>query len=118
MALTAALNSMEICPHCGATVGRTDKECGACHRGLTGKALLSPTVARRPETVSAGAILLILAALAAGAVGLMLLVGGPTIGIGAAVGLGVIGGGCLFAVLARIVQAGAHHAEMIAALRQ
>lgn len=112
----AAVN--ELCPHCSGMVARTDRECPHCHKGLTGKALLSPAFAARPETVSAGAILLIVIALMTAAVGLLLVVGGPTIGIGAPLGLGVIGGACLFAVLSRIVQAGAHHAEIMAALKR
>ena len=98
----------EKCPHCGGNVWHTDKICQACGKGLAGSALLAKTATAGSP---AGTWLLMIAAFGAALLGLVTL-------SQATMGVGLLCGGCLFAIWARIVQAGAFHKELMKALQQ
>jgi hypothetical protein len=100
--------AVESCPHCGNPIARTDRTCPHCGKGLTGKALLAENRGQAApiESHPAGAILLTLLGLVLAGIGAATLTQ-------ATLGVGLIAGGCFAAIFARIVQAGAHHRQMM-----
>lgn len=94
-----------LCPHCGAAAPIDERTCPRCHRGMSGAALMN-TAPPKANPFPIGSILLILVALAAAGLGLLFL-------SQATIGVGLIAGGCLLAVWARLVQASAHHRDLM-----
>ena len=98
----------EKCPYCAEDVQATDRICPSCGKGLSGKALLAKEA--RVEGVPAGAMLLLLGAVLLAAAGLLFMSNATS-------GVGLITFGCLLAVWARILQAGAHHKDVMRSRR-
>lgn len=91
------------CPHCKGEVEHTAKVCPHCFKGMAGAAAVASVVtAGTPPS----AVLLLALAVGAGAFGFASL-------SQATAGVGMIAGGLLLAVWARIAQAAAFHKEQM-----
>src|SRR6476659_7744350 len=102
---------MSTCPFCAEDIPATGSTCPHCGRGLAGRDLLNAATqsggAAAPITaVPSSAVLLIVGALIATAVGFISLAQ-------ATMGVGILCVGCVLVMCARIAQAGQHHREVI-----
>lgn len=99
------------CPHCGSDVAPTAKICSQCGKGLSGRALLGSTPSASHGNDSSGTTVLV-------CLSLLGLVVGTLLTSQATLGVGMIAGSCLFAILARIAQANAHHRAVMQLLSE
>lgn len=100
------------CPHCGKDTPPNIQRCPHCNRGLSGRALMEDAQqAAGYVHNSTGTTLLVIGAVAAAAIS-WLFINQATLGVG------MLAGGCLAAILARVAQAGSHHREIVALLRR
>lgn len=98
----------EKCPYCSGSVIRTDTTCPHCKRSLT-RAAADQT--RLPATMPSSTILLVGLGVVFAGLGVLML-------SEATRGVGLICAGCFAGVWARVIQAGAHHHNVLRALAE